>query len=374
MTDATGMPRFSLRTLGSFELRVCTDAALGFTPVVLGEKSCALIAYLWLADRPVPRETLCSLLWERAEITDARNNVRQALFRIRRVLGATSLIEQRDGLQLSAPMLDVDIAPLLVTDGSPGSPAETMQSTFGTMRQPMGQHFVAWRDAVRRQLRRADADGNGLAWASGEDRLDHPHPLGQTQVTESLTKAWQLSLRGVAMSAWVAAATGTRRAEAVRQVRRALRARQARVVVVPGPSRGGQGTVSLWVALAAALWSKPGARGVAPTSLRLLEDVRGAMSEDLGAGRQAVLDLVRAVAEERALAIVMEEPMAFGAAAVEGLVRAVAAMRDTPLLVVLLASPTTAPVSPICLVINGFGDATMARHGAPKKSPRRKTG
>lgn len=355
MTEAADYPRFALRTLGSLGLSAQVHPTAPMTPVVLGEKSCAVLAYLWLADHPVPRETLCSLLWGGVSMSDARNNLRQALFRIRRVLGPDAIREDAQGLALVEPRLAVDLAPLVAAERS-GTVASVASQPFAVMRQPMGERFLQWRDAVRRRFGGGSA-GTAADGASapelGEERR---HPLGQAQVLEPLVNAWQMSLRGVATSAWLAAGTGTRRPDAVRMVRLALRERGAGVALVSAPARGMRSKASLWASLAAALWSKPGAMGVAPEHLRLLEDVAGALSVDVVGARTAVLDLVRAVADERPLAIVIEDATAYGNAATESLVRAVATMRGTPVLLVLLAPPMAAPVSPICFPLSGFGE------------------
>lgn len=131
---------------------------------------------------------------------------------------------------------------------------------------------------------------------------------------------------------------------------------------------------SLWAAVVAALWSKPGAMGVAPEHVRLLEDVPGAISVDAVAARRAVLDLLRAVSEEHPLAIVVEDAVAYGSGTAEGFVRAIASLRGTPVLVVLLAPPLAGPVSPICLTLNGFGDTPSASMGAALRASRQSGG
>lgn len=369
MIDAAAYPRFTLRTLGPLGLSAQVHPTAPMTPVVLGEKSCAVLAYLWLADRPVPRETLCSLLWSGVSMSDARNNLRQALFRIRRVLGPDAVHEDAQGLSLVAECLDVDLAPWVEAERS-GAVAPVAGQPFAVTRQPMGERFLQWRDAVRRRFGSTSASTATDGAAVGELGEEGRHPLGQAQVLESLVNAWQMCLRGVAMSAWLAAGTGTRRQDAVRLVRRALRERGAGVALVSAPARGMRSKASLWASLADALWSKPGAMGVAPEHLRLLEDVAGALSVDVVGARNAVLDLVRAVADERPLAIVIEDGTAYGNAAIESLVRAVATMRGTPVLVVLLAPPMAAPVSPICLALSGFGEPKPGAEAGLRASRR----
>jgi hypothetical protein len=153
-------------------------------------------------------------------------------------------------------------------------------------------------------------------------------------------------------------------------LRGALRERGAGVALVSAPARGLRNKASIWASLAAALWSRPGAMGVAPEHLRLLEDVAGAMSVDVVAARDAVLDLVRAVADERPIAIIIEDATAYGNASTEGLVRAVATMRGTPVLLVLMAPPMAAPVSPICLALSGFGEPKPSAESGARATRR----
>lgn len=380
MKDDTAAPRFILRTLGSFGLSVQADPARPPVPVVLGEKSCALLAYLWIAERRVPREDLCALLWDGVGSSSARNNLRQALFRIRRVLGAQSIQEEAEGLWLTIPGLVVDVAPLLEAASRGERVAAEPVGAFAAMRQPVGRRFIEWRDAVRRRIGRDDTSVSGAgAVTRGRPMQMEPHeaprhPLGNAQILESLANAWQLSMRGVAMSAWVAATTGPRRHDAVQAVRQVLREQGASVALVGVPPRKARGVGSLWAAVAAALWSKPGAMGVAPEHVRLLEDVPGAISVDAVAARRAVLDLLRAVSEERPLAIVVEDAVAYGSGTAEGFVRAIASLRGTPVLVVLLAPPLAGPVSPICLTLNGFGDTPSASMGAALRASRQSAG
>ena len=61
--------------------------------MTLPRKAQALLAYLALAGPPThPRSKLAALLWSDAEEEDARNNLRQVLFRTRRALGTDSRV------------------------------------------------------------------------------------------------------------------------------------------------------------------------------------------------------------------------------------------------------------------------------------------
>ena len=110
------MPLLSLTLLGGFEARVRTKA------MTLPRKAQALLAYLALAGPPThPRSKLAALLWSDAEEEDARNNLRQVLFRTRRALGTASRVLTVDGelvgLDLTAVESDVGTLRRLVSEG-----------------------------------------------------------------------------------------------------------------------------------------------------------------------------------------------------------------------------------------------------------------
>jgi DNA-binding SARP family transcriptional activator len=86
--DSMPTGKFRLLLLGRFQL-IGLDG-----PVDLANKKLAgLLAYLaCTAPEPQPREKLTHLLWGSHFDVQARQNLRQALFRLRRVLGEDTLI------------------------------------------------------------------------------------------------------------------------------------------------------------------------------------------------------------------------------------------------------------------------------------------
>ena len=79
------MPLLSLTLLGGF------DARIGSKPLALPRKAQALLAYLALEPATThSRSKLAALLWGETGDDDARNNLRQVLFRMRRALGRSS--------------------------------------------------------------------------------------------------------------------------------------------------------------------------------------------------------------------------------------------------------------------------------------------
>ena len=96
--DDVSVPKFSLSLLGRFEL------AGPDGPVDLPNKKLAgLLAYLaCTAPTPQPREKLATLLWGSHFEAQARQNLRQALFRLRRMLGQDALIGDGEEISLAA--------------------------------------------------------------------------------------------------------------------------------------------------------------------------------------------------------------------------------------------------------------------------------
>ena len=77
------MTKLVMRLFGGFHVELDGEAVHGFE----SDKGRALLAYLVVeSDRPHRRETVASLLWPDRPDVVARNNLRQALFRLRQVL------------------------------------------------------------------------------------------------------------------------------------------------------------------------------------------------------------------------------------------------------------------------------------------------
>src|SRR5262245_5423496 len=96
-------PKYTLQLFGRFEL----SGPEG--PIELpNKKLAALLAYLACsAPQPQSREKLATLLWGSHFEAQARQNLRQALFRLRRVLGRDALMADGEQISLS-PDVDCD--------------------------------------------------------------------------------------------------------------------------------------------------------------------------------------------------------------------------------------------------------------------------
>ena len=116
MTDVV-RPKFTLSLLTRFEL---TGPA---GPVELPNKKLAgLLAYLaCTAPLPQPRQKLATLLWGSHFETQAQQNLRQALFRLRRALGPDALMSDGDEVWLAPGVIDCDVARLKALSGEASS-------------------------------------------------------------------------------------------------------------------------------------------------------------------------------------------------------------------------------------------------------------
>src|SRR5437016_9574534 len=109
-------PRFSLSLLGRFAL-----TGPGGVVDLPSKKLAALLAYLaCTAPKPQRRETLSALLWGSHFDAQAKQNLRQALFRLRKVLGQDALAGDGEvvSLNASAVLCDVSRFEALVREGS----------------------------------------------------------------------------------------------------------------------------------------------------------------------------------------------------------------------------------------------------------------
>src|SRR5438067_3231204 len=87
MMDAAPPPRFDLSLLGRFELPG-PDGVIDLP----SKKIAGLLAYLaCTAPQPQPRERLSALLWGSYFDAQAKQNLRQSLFRLRKMLGQDAL-------------------------------------------------------------------------------------------------------------------------------------------------------------------------------------------------------------------------------------------------------------------------------------------
>jgi DNA-binding SARP family transcriptional activator len=127
----TASRRVALSLAGAASLSVAADE-----PIALGPQHAALLAWLAL-EGPTPRARVCALLWPESSATDARNNLRQRLFRLHKLCGA-ELIVGTSTLELAASVTH-DL-----------SDADTL---LAKLPDEFGGEFQTWLDAQRTRRR-----------------------------------------------------------------------------------------------------------------------------------------------------------------------------------------------------------------------------
>lgn len=116
VSDGASSPIFHLSLLGGFEL-TGPDGIVDLP----SKKLAGLLAYLaCTAPRPQPREKLSALLWGSHFDAQAKQNLRQALFRLRKLLGQDALEGDGEVVSLNAAVIQCDVGRFeaLVREGS----------------------------------------------------------------------------------------------------------------------------------------------------------------------------------------------------------------------------------------------------------------
>lgn len=109
-------PRINLSLLGRFVL-TGPDGAIGLP----NKKLAALLSYLGcMGHAPQPRERLSTLLWGSHFDTQARQNLRQALFKVRQVIGSDAIKSDGESVWLNPTVVSCDVGRFeaLIRDGS----------------------------------------------------------------------------------------------------------------------------------------------------------------------------------------------------------------------------------------------------------------
>ena len=167
------LPKYRLALLGRFELSR-TDG-----PVELpNKKLAALLAYLaCTAPEPQSREKLATLLWGSHFETLARQNLRQALFRLRRVLGEDALIGDGEEIALAPGVVDCDVArrEALIRDGSRASLAAAVDLYKGRFLSDVNISEEAWADWVGAERQRLEGSALDALVRLGEIELAAGH-------------------------------------------------------------------------------------------------------------------------------------------------------------------------------------------------------
>jgi DNA-binding SARP family transcriptional activator len=163
------LPKFGLTLLGRFEL-LQPDG-----PVELpNKKLAALLAYMaCTAPEPQSREKLATLLWGSHFEAQARQNLRQALFRLRRALGEDVLISDGEDISLAPGTLDCDVmrCKALVREGSRASLAAAVDLYKGRFLSDVNIPEDAWADWVAGERQRLEGSALDALVRLGEIEL-----------------------------------------------------------------------------------------------------------------------------------------------------------------------------------------------------------
>jgi DNA-binding SARP family transcriptional activator len=152
--DAVPPAKFRLSLLGRFDL-TGPDGAVDLP----SKKLAGLLAYLACsAPVPQPREKLATLLWGSHFEAQARQNLRQALFRLRRTLGQDALIGDDEEISLCPGVIDCDTArfEVLIGEGSPTSLASAIDLYKGILLADVTVTEEAWSDWLAGERQRLE--------------------------------------------------------------------------------------------------------------------------------------------------------------------------------------------------------------------------
>ena len=153
--DDVPLPKFRLCLLARFAL-IGPEGSVDLP----SKKLAGLLAYLaCTAPAPQPRGKLATLLWGSFFEAQARQNLRQALFRLRRSLGEDALISNGEEIALAPGMVDCDAVRLqaLIREGSRASLAEAVGLYKDRLLADVAIPEEAWADWLAGEQQRLEA-------------------------------------------------------------------------------------------------------------------------------------------------------------------------------------------------------------------------
>ena len=148
------MPEYSLSLLGGFKLSGPDGQRIELT----SKKLAALLAFLaCTAPQAHARDKLMTLMWGSHFDAQARQNLRQALFRLRRVLGEDALISTGESVSLQPGVIASDVARFeeLLSKGSRDALADAVSLYRGSLLAETDiseEAWTEWLDAQRQRL------------------------------------------------------------------------------------------------------------------------------------------------------------------------------------------------------------------------------
>jgi len=167
--DRMPPPKFQLALLGRFEL-AGPEGLIDLT----SKKLAGLLGFLaCTAPEPHGRDKLMTLLWGSHFDTQARQNLRQALTRLRRVLGEDALISSGESVSLQPGVIACDVARFeaLLADGSRDALDGAVSLYTGRLLADMAIPEEAWTEWIEAQRQRLEGLALDAMVKLGEQEL-----------------------------------------------------------------------------------------------------------------------------------------------------------------------------------------------------------
>ncbi|MFD1196718.1 AAA family ATPase, partial [Seohaeicola saemankumensis] len=135
---------FDLSVLGGFHLRRSGKTI----DIPTGKVACLLTYLACTAPGPQPREKLATLLWGSSSEDRARHNLRQALAKLRQILGQNAIVNDYQSLRLSSGTINCDAVffDQLIQEGTPSSLAAAVDLFKGAFLEDIFVDEEEWSD------------------------------------------------------------------------------------------------------------------------------------------------------------------------------------------------------------------------------------
>ena len=226
-------PKFQLRLLGRFELRG-PDGSIELT----GKKLAALLGFLaCTAPQAHSRDKLMALLWGSHFDAQARQNLRQALTRLRRVLGEDAIIANGDAVALRPGVIACDVARFeaLLADGSRDALTHAVDLYRGRLLDDIAIPEEAWTEWIETERQRLEGLALDAMVKLSEQELErgnHESALGAASRALAIVghreDAHRLAMRALA--------AGGRRADALKHYEDLAALLKRELAVEPDPA------------------------------------------------------------------------------------------------------------------------------------------
>jgi DNA-binding SARP family transcriptional activator len=228
-------PTFQLSLLGRFEL-AGPDGAIDLT----SKKLAGLLAFLaCTSPQPQSRDQLMALLWGSHFEAQARQNLRQALTRLRRVLGEDTLISTSESVSLQPGVIACDVARFeaLLADGSRDALDGAVGLYRGHLLVEMAIPEEAWTEWIEAQRQRLEGLAlDALVKLGGQELEAGNHEPALSAANRAIAisglreDAHRLVMRVLA--------AGGRRADALKHYQDLAALLKRELTVEPDPTRG----------------------------------------------------------------------------------------------------------------------------------------